>query len=150
IRDPDSGAWDIQPVVAEVEDFQVAYGVDGVDGSARDQGVDPGRVVRSVGGDEWVYDFPGETLAVSANPTRVDAFVDTSVPSAPPNLAPASSALKEIMLSLLVRSSVPESEAQGPGSWGQKLLDSTALPLSSTTPYKRRSQTAAVALRNYL
>jgi hypothetical protein len=40
--DPSSGRYDIQPLVDEVEDFQVAYGVDGVvAGNAPDRGITP-------------------------------------------------------------------------------------------------------------
>ena len=42
--DPSSGNYDVQPLVDEVEDFQIAYGVDGADGSTPDGGADPVRV----------------------------------------------------------------------------------------------------------
>src|SRR5207245_3962210 len=39
--DPSTSHYDIQSLVDEVEDFQIAYGVDGADGSAVDGGADP-------------------------------------------------------------------------------------------------------------
>lgn len=152
IRDPSSGGFDVQPVVAEVEDFQVAYGVDGTDGSALDRGVDPARISKTANGDEWIFDAPGESLPMQSAPVRVDAFVDGSVSSVPPNLQPVRPALRAVLLSLVVKSADPDLKFAGPGAWGFKPLDSTAVPVSAAVnrPYRRRTQTMAVTLRNYL
>lgn len=152
IRDPASGRFDVQPVVAEVEDFQVAYGIDGADGSVPDRGVDPVKTSRVANGDEWVFDAAGESLTVQNGPVRVEAFLDSSVPSVLPSLQPARPALKAILLSFVVKSAEPDLRFDGSGAWGLKPLDSTAISVSSTVnrPYRRRAQTMAVTLRNYL
>jgi hypothetical protein len=158
--DPSSGQYDIQPLVEEVEDFQVAYGVDGiVAGNPPDRGISPVSVDASaVNKDEWVGNVASEIstdLVVSAtDPKRVDAFLDTTIPSGPPNPALATPALRSVWLSLVVKASDPDFKYEGPGATGIKILDSTALSFSDSTStgrrYRRRVQSFAVALRNYL
>ena len=51
----DRSYFDIQPLIEEVEDFQIAYGVDGIDGTPADSGVSPVAVdLSGVNKDEWV------------------------------------------------------------------------------------------------
>src|SRR5687768_7852676 len=156
--DPVSGNYDVQPLVDEVEDFQVAYGVDGVAGGGSDRGISPAVVnLASVNADEWVGNVATEvqtSLLISASEPRVvDAFIDTSIPSGPPNPSLATPALRSVWLSLLVKASDPDFKYEGPGARGVKMLDSTAQSFSSPSatgrPYRRRVQSLAVALRNY-
>jgi type II secretory pathway pseudopilin PulG len=157
--DPSSGRYDIQPLVDEVEDFQVAYGVDGiVAGIGPDRGISPATIDTSaVNKDEWVGNVATEvstSLPVSGtDPKRVDAFIDTTIPSGPPNPALATPALRSIWISLIVKSTDPDFKYEGPGSAGIKALDSTAVSFSASAstarPYRRRLQAFAVALRNY-
>ncbi|HEX9148063.1 MAG TPA: PilW family protein, partial [Thermoanaerobaculia bacterium] len=157
--DPSSGRYDIQPLVDEVEDFQVAYGVDGiVPGNPPDRGISPVLVDASaVNKDEWVGNVASEVstdLVISAtDPKRVDAFLDTTIPSGSPNPAPATPALRSIWLSLVVKASDPDMKYDGPGATGIKILDSTAVSFSDSAitgrRYRRRVQSIAVALRNY-
>ncbi|HEU5250080.1 MAG TPA: PilW family protein [Thermoanaerobaculia bacterium] len=159
IFDPSSGRYDIQPLVDEVEDFQVAYGVDGiVAGNPPDRGVSPVSIDTSaVNKDEWVGNVASEVstdLVISTtDPKRVDAFLDTTIPSGPPNPAPATPALRSIWLSLVVKASDPDMKYEGPGATGIKVLDSTAVSFSDSAVtgrrYRRRVQSFAVALRNY-
>ena len=156
IFDPSSGNYDIQPLVDEVEDFQVAYGVDGISGVAPDRGISPGVVnATAVNLDEWVGNVATEvsgSLVVSAtDPKHIDAFIDTSIASGPPNPALATPALRAVWLSLVVKSSDPDLRYNGPGARGFKVLDSTAVSFSSATgrSYRRRVQSLAVALRNF-
>lgn len=158
IFDPSSGNYDVQPLVDEVEDFQVAYGVDGIAGGAPDRGISPVAVNASaVNADEWVGNVATEvstSLTVSATePRAVDAFVDTSIASGPPNPAIATPALRSVWLSLVVKASDPDFKYEGPGARGVHILDSTARSFSSPSatgrPYRRRHQSMAVALRNY-
>jgi len=81
----------------------------------------------------------------------VDAFIDTSIASGPPNPALATPALRAVWLSLVVKSSDPDIKYDGPGARGFQILDSTAASFSSATgrPYRRRLQTLAVSLRNF-
>ncbi|MDQ5871417.1 MAG: PilW family protein [Acidobacteriota bacterium] len=156
--DPSSGNWDIQPLVQEVEDFQVAYGVDGADGTAKDRGVAPSTInVTGAHLDEWVGNVDNEIetrlpLTVT-DPKRVDAFIDASKPSGPTSPIATVATLRSVMVSLVVKSSDPDFKYDGPGARGMKVLDSTARPFSAAAstgrPYRRRLQSIAVSLRNY-
>jgi prepilin-type N-terminal cleavage/methylation domain-containing protein len=158
IFDPSSGDWDIQPLVQEVEDFQVAYGVDGANGSPKDRGIAP-AAINTTGAnlDEWVGNVANEvstTLPLTAtDPKRVDAFLDASLPSGPTAPIPAVATLRSVMVSLVVKSADPDFKYNGPGARGMKVLDSTARPFSDAAstgrPYRRRLQSFAVSLRNY-
>jgi Tfp pilus assembly protein PilV len=158
VYDPSTGRYDVQPLVDEVEDFQVAYGVDGISGAVPDRGISPVAVDASAADmDEWVGNAPTEvetSLPLSSgDPKRVDAFIDTSIPSGPPNPELATPALRSVWLSLIVKASDPDFKYDGPGATGIKVLDSTALSFSDSSStgrrYRRRLQSFAVALRNY-
>jgi Tfp pilus assembly protein PilV len=156
--DPLTGNHDVQPLVDEVEDFQVAYGVDGIGGGAVDRGISPVAVnLTTANADEWVGNVATEVSTSlpnsSTEPRVVDAFVDTSIPSGPPNPALATPALRSVWLSLVVKAADPDLKYEGPGARGMQMLDSTAQSFSSPSatgrPYRRRVQSLAVALRNY-
>jgi hypothetical protein len=152
--DPQSGNWEIQPLIEDVEDFQVAYGVDGIDGSVRDKGISPAAYSATLNADEWVGNVPNEVaskLALTGDPQRVEAFIDSSIPTGPTAPALASAALRSVMVGLVVKSVDPDFNYNGPGARGFALLDSTAASFSATTgrPYRRRLQRFAVSLRNY-
>jgi prepilin-type N-terminal cleavage/methylation domain-containing protein len=155
IWDPSVGRWDVQTLIEEVEDFQIAYGVDGIDGTIHDGGVSAATVDESGGNkDEWVGNVAGEvtgSLPISvpdANHGGVDAFVDTTAPLAAQ--APANPALRSVWISLVVKSPDPDLVYNGPGARGIKILDSTATSFSASTgrPYRRRPLSLAVSLRN--
>jgi hypothetical protein len=155
--DPLSGNWEIQPLIENVEDFQVAYGVDGINGSPRDQGISPAAFDFSATNvDEWVGNVANEvtaTLPTTGNPARVEAFIDSSVPSGPSAPTPVVAALRSVMVGLVVKSNDPDFVYDGPGARGFTLLDSTARsfsdPASTGRAYRRRLQRFAVSLRNY-
>jgi Tfp pilus assembly protein PilV len=158
VFDPSSGNYDIQPLVDEVEDFQVAYGVDGIAGVAPDRGISPTVVNTSaVNLDEWVgnvaTEISGSLVMSSTDPKHIDAFIDTSIASGLPNPALATPALRAVWLSLVVKSSDPDMRYDGPGARGFQVLDSTAVSFSATAStgrsYRRRVQSLAVALRNF-
>ncbi|MCA1581036.1 MAG: PilW family protein [Acidobacteria bacterium] len=158
ISDPSSGAFEISPLVGEVEDFQVAYGIDGADGSIPDRGISASAVdVASPNADEWVGDVAGEVetmLPVSTSGiTQVQGFIDRSISSGPPNPSLATPALRSIWLSLVVKSAEPDARYRGPGASGIRTLDSTAVSFSSPSvtgqAYRRRMQSFSVAMRNY-
>jgi hypothetical protein len=156
--DPSSGNYDVQPLVDEVEDFQIAYGVDGADGSNPDGGADPVAVDKTATNkDEWVGNVAGEVDASLGTPATsvprtgaVSAFLDPTV-TAPDLARPL---LHAVWISLVVKSRDPEMKYAGPGATGVVTLDSTAVSISDPSitgrPYRRRVQSLAVALRNFL
>ncbi|HKF42114.1 MAG TPA: PilW family protein [Thermoanaerobaculia bacterium] len=159
--DPSSGNYDIQALVDEVEDFQVAYGVDGADSSTPDGGADPVKVdVTGAGKDEWVGNVAGESDTVLGTPAAsiprtgsIAAFVDTTVPTSDSAPALGRPLLRAVWLSLVVKSRDPDLKYDGPGARGVVTLDSTAKSMSDASitgrPYRRRVQSLAVSLRNF-
>ncbi len=158
ISDPSSGAFEITPLVGEVEDFQVAYGIDGANGSTPDRGISASAVdATAANADEWVGDVAGEVEAVlpvsTAGITQVQGFIDRSISSGPPNPSLATPALRSIWLSLVVKAAEADAAYGGPGAAGIHTLDSTAASFSDPSrtgrAYHRRMQSFSVALRNY-
>ena len=159
--DPSSGNYDIQALVDEVEDFQVAYGVDGADSSPIDGGADPVKVdLSGAAKDEWVGNVAGESDAVLGTPAAsiprtgfVPAFLDTTVPTSDSAPALGRPVLRAVWLSLVVKSRDPDLKYDGPGARGVVTLDSTAKSMSDPSitgrPYRRRVQSLAVSLRNF-
>ena len=154
--DPSTGQWDIQPLVEEVEDFQVAYGVDGADGTTRDHGISPAKVdTTASNADEWVGNVANEvstTLPLSGtDPKYVAAFIDPTILPGNPVPPPVVAALRSVWLSLVVKSTDPDFKHGGPGARGFQVLDSTIKNFTTATgrPYRRRIQSFAVSLRNY-
>jgi Tfp pilus assembly protein PilV len=158
VFDPSSGNWEIQPLIEDVEDFQVAYGVDGINGTPHDHGISPAAYdLTGSNRDEWVGNVADEVTTTlpltSSDPKRVEAFIDSSVPTGPSAPAIAAAALRSVMVGLVVKSADPDFRYNGPGARGFSLLDSTARSFSSASstgrPYRRRLQRFAVSLRNY-
>jgi Tfp pilus assembly protein PilV len=159
--DPSTGNYDIQALVDEAEDFQIAYGVDAADGSTADGGVDPVAVdVTAANKDEWVGNFAGEVDASLDSPAAalprtgtIAAFLDTTVATSDTAPALARPRLRSLWVSLVVKSRDPELKYSGPGALGVKTLDSTAKSMSDPSitgrPYRRRVQSLAVSLRNF-
>jgi hypothetical protein len=159
--DPSTGNYDIQPLVDEAEDLQIAYGVDGADGSTPDGGCDPIAInVTAANKDEWVGNFAGEVDASLGTPSTsmpragiVNAFVDTTVATSDTSPALAKTLLRSLMISLVVKSRDPSMKYSGPGANGFVTLDSTAKSMSDPSitgrPYQRRLQSLAVSLRNF-
>jgi prepilin-type N-terminal cleavage/methylation domain-containing protein len=159
--DPSTGNYDVQPLVDEVEDFQVAYGVDGVDGSTADGGCDPIAVdITAANKDEWVGNVAGEVDASLGTPSAslprsgmVSAFLDTTVATSATAPALAKPLLRALWISLVVKSRDPAIKYSGPGATGIVTLDSNARSMSDSSitgrPYQRRVQSLAVSLRNF-
>jgi hypothetical protein len=154
IWDPTTAKWDVQTLIEEVEDFQIAYGIDGAGpGGVHDGGVSPAAVDESAAdADEWVGNFADEIRvrlpisAPDANHAGVDAFLDSSIPPGTRAIA----ALRSVWISLVVKSADPDLVFNGPGARGIKILDSSAVSFSASTgrPYRRRPLSLAVSLRN--
>ncbi len=152
--DPLSGNYDIQTLVEDVEDFQIAYGVDGSNGTAPDGGVSPAAVdITAENRDEWVGNFVSEVtdtlpiIAPNSLHSGVDAFVNTSIATG----SIAVPSLKSVWISLVAKSADPDLIFNGPGARGIQILDSSAVSFSAATgrPYRRRPVSLAVSLRNY-
>ena len=142
--------FDVVPLAEDVEDLQVAYGVDGLYASdaVPPDGVvgrlvatspadpDPTASVR-VDGDEWAPNVEGERL-FSADDLR------TPVSRCP--------RLSRIMVALVARSRNPDPTFRGRGSLGLHVFNSPTDPRDrpATAPrYRRRVQSVTVGLRNF-
>jgi prepilin-type N-terminal cleavage/methylation domain-containing protein len=164
ILDPSTGTYDIQPIAGDVEDFQIAYGIDSrgiAVGSPRDRGVSPSVIdVTSAGADEWVMNASGEALTdmnpQTGPPVTYDAFIDSSIPSTNNDPKLATPALKAVLLAVVVKSVDPDIGYSGAGYDGIQLFNSVksttsvSLKVTPQRPYRRRVQQMAVSLRNYL
>src|SRR5450759_3768700 len=120
--DPSTGNYDIQALVDEAEDFQIAYGIDAADGSTADGGVDPVAVnVTEANKDEWVGNFAGEVDASLGTPAAalprtgtIAAFLDTTVATSDTAPEFARPLLRSLWVSLVVKSRDPELKYSGP------------------------------------
>jgi type II secretory pathway pseudopilin PulG len=146
------GTWSVQRLVDDVEDLQFAYGIDGLDGSVPDRGVDPAALSTTANADEWAYNVTDDTALVEqSGPRRIEGFLagPASAPTSAALRSMVTPSLRAILVSVVVKSLDPDIKFSGPGASGIRTLDSTAPPVS-TQPYRRRAQTMAVNLRNYV
>jgi hypothetical protein len=158
--------FDVIPLADDVEDLQVAYGVDGLygsDGRAPDGSLgrlvpptstdpDPDVSIRQ-DGDEWAPNAPGERLFDPAefqeiHPPPAGFPHDRLTPSA------HCPVLRAVMVAVVVRSGDPDPSYRGPGSLGIRTMNSAppgAANSSGTLParFRRRSRTMKVNLRNF-
>ena len=149
-------AFEITRLADDVEDMQVAYGVDGITGMIPDNAittdpvvapstnVDP-NVSTAVDGDEWVPNVVGETALVDTDFQGQQPFVPghTGVP-----VAVHCPRLHGVMISLVAKAKDPDPTFQGRAADGYQIMNSTA---ASVTPgrFRRRVQTLKINLRNY-
>jgi prepilin-type N-terminal cleavage/methylation domain-containing protein len=148
-------AFEVVRLAEDVEDMQVAYGIDGIITGAIDNAitvippvppalnVDP-NVSTAVDGDEWVPNVTGE-----------DAPVDTDFQQQQPYVADHSQPfvqhcprLHGVMISLLAKAKDSDPTYRGPSAQGYQIMNSTA-PAITPGNYRRRVQTIKVNLRNY-
>jgi hypothetical protein len=158
--------FDVVTIADDVEDMQVAYGVDGLygsDGIGQDNAV--GRVVPVSGtdtdpnvstqsdGDEWAPNVENENLYAASDfqnqPQPVSWSHAGGVAHCP--------TLHGVMVSLIAKSREPDPTYRAPG--GAALLgirtmnsppDTSLYPTGSDSPrYRRRIQTLKINLRNY-
>jgi len=125
--------FDIVPIADDVEDMQIAYGVD-----LNGDGVNPG-ISTTAGGDEWTPNVTGEAYA------DIPSFVSAGTTC--PNL-------HSVMISLLAKSKNPDPTYRAPSATGFRLMNvglSGAVPITAMTNgnYRRRVQTLRITLRNY-
>ena len=147
-----SAAFAIEKLADDVEDMQVAYGVDANDDGAvtRLSGCpttvnDPDPNFSNQDGcDEWVPNGSGETALNDVDFQSQNPFV----PGHPGNaLARHCPRLHGVMISLLAKSRDQDPTYRGPYANGYHLMNSTATPISGT--FRRRVQTLKINLRNY-
>lgn len=140
------GRFDVVPLAEDVEDLQVAYGVDGL--SASDAVSPDGRLGRLVGvtagdpdpststqvdGDEWVPNVEGERPFGSRDLRSPDGHCP---------------ALSAVMIAVVARARDPEPAFRGRGAFGLHAFNSPRTPLQPLR-YRRRIQTETVDLRNF-
>lgn len=149
-------AFEVVRLAEDVEDMQVAYGVDGITGAVPDQAltvippvppglnVDP-NVSTAVDGDEWVPNVTGETAPTDSQFQTQNPFVPGHTGSVFAQHCPR---LHGVMISLLAKAKDSDPTYRGPSDNGYQIMNSTAPPI---TPghYRRRVQTIKVNLRNY-
>jgi hypothetical protein len=145
--------FDVVPLAEDVEDFQVAYGVDGLYGSdavtpdgvlgrlvAATEGDPDPSVSTQVDGDEWVPNVEGE-LPFSTRDLRSS---DAHCP-----------ALSAVMIALVAKARDPDLTFRGRGAFGLHAFNSPKgtrdySETSLTAPrFRRRIQTVTVGLRNF-
>jgi prepilin-type N-terminal cleavage/methylation domain-containing protein len=155
--------FDIVPLADDVEDMQIAYGIDAnnndeINRIAATTATDPDRnVSNQPAGDEWSPNVPTEPaplftkfqctnpvgLLCSAIPIGYD-FDDDHRKSSAPAHCPR---LHGIMISLVARSKDPDPTYKGPTATGYVVMNSTQV--STAGQYRRRVQNIKVNLRNF-
>jgi prepilin-type N-terminal cleavage/methylation domain-containing protein len=144
-------AFDVVTLADDVEDMQIAYGVDT---DANDQinrtvaasGADPDENVSTVvGQDEWVPNLPGDTVPASvATHFTVSDFVTNSGTADPAIHFPR---LHAVMVSLVAKSKNSDPTYRAPNALGFVIMNSVQTPVSGQ--FRRRIQTIKINLRNY-
>jgi hypothetical protein len=124
--------FDVVTIADDVEDMQVAYGVD-----TNGDGVNP-AISTTAGGDEWTPNVAAENAA------GIPSFIlaGTTCPN-----------LHSVMISLLARSKDPDPTYKAPFALGVKTMNAVTPTPSAATPvplqFRRRVQTLRITLRNY-
>jgi prepilin-type N-terminal cleavage/methylation domain-containing protein len=149
-------AFVVDRLAEDVEDMQVAYGIDGIVSGVTDNAltvippvppalnVDP-NVSTAVDGDEWVPNVTGEDVPVDSDFQQQQPYV---AGHAGGTFAQHCPRLHGVMVSLLAKAKDSDPTYRGPSAQGYQLMNSTA---AAVTPgnYRRRVQTIKVNLRNY-
>jgi hypothetical protein len=147
-------AFDVTPLADDVEDMQIAYGVDTDNNEAINRltpptATDPDNSVSNQpGGDEWVPNVPGTDNPVTGNalPYKADNFVATPLLA----LSTHCARLHGVMISLLARSKNSDPTYKAPLSQGLLIMNAPVpTPAPGPSQYRRRVQTLKINLRNY-
>jgi hypothetical protein len=148
-------AFDVTRLADDVEDMQVAYGIDGDgDGSVGRPttgpcapvagGDDPDPTFSTTAGcDEWTPNAVGEGPVDDAQFQQQDPFNP-----AHDGAAIHCPRLHAVMISLLAKARDSDPTYRGPAAQGYKIMNSTATPITPGN-YRRRIQTLKINLRNY-
>lgn len=157
--------FDVAAVADDVENMQIAYGVDGLYGgdavlpddalgrlvAVTGEDTDP-NISTQVDGDEWAPNVAGEAMFVPADfqsqqPPPV-TFTHASVEEC------HGPRLLGVMISLVAKSRNPDPTYRAPLALGLRTMNSPAAPSLYPTPltsprYRRRIQLVKISLRNY-
>jgi len=146
-------AFDVTRLADDVEDMQVAYGIDSdgdntvtrlTAGGCAPTADDPDPNFSTTAGcDEWVPNAVGEGAVDDAQFQQQDPFNPTH-----DGAAIHCPRLHAVMISLLAKARDADPTYKGPASQGYKLMNSTAIPVAPGN-YRRRVQTLKINLRNY-
>ena len=127
---PGSVRYDVTVIASDIEDMQVAYGID----SNADNAIGPPIGV-AAGDDEWFGNIDDE---VSPTVAQIQG-------------TPATVGLHAVMVSLVARGASPDMAVKGQrGSLGIKTMNSAAGQVSPTIPCTRRAATWRINLRNFV
>jgi hypothetical protein len=146
-------AFDVSHLADDVEDMQVAYGIDTNGDSAvtrlsscpiNANDPDP-NFSTTAGCDEWFPNAVGETAPVDTQFQEQSPF-NPSHSGIP--LAIHCPRLHAVMISLLAKARDSDPTYKGPAANGYKIMNSTAVPITPGL-YRRRVQTLKINLRNY-
>jgi len=148
-------AFEVSHLADDVEDMQVAYGIDSngdsavtrlTGGGCAPTADDPDPNFSTTAGcDEWFPNAVGEGAPVDADFQEQDPF-NPSHSGIP--LAIHCPRLHAVMISLLAKARDSDPTYRGPAANGYKIMNSTATPITPGT-FRRRVQTLKVNLRNY-
>lgn len=147
-------AFDVIPLADDVEDLQVAYGVDINNNEALNRSTagpypasDPDtNVSNQPGQDEWVPNVPGADNPVTGTSVPLDATNFVANSGGPP--ATHFPRLHGVMVTLLARSKDPDPTYKTPLSGGLILMNGPGAA-GAGGQYRRRVQTLKINLRNY-
>jgi len=131
--------YEVQVLAEDVEDFQVAYGIDS---GATPDGVISLTESATANADEWQGNVASETFPAitTTGYTRVDSFFNTTT---------GVSLLKLLKIAIVAKPVNADLKYKGPGALGISVMDSAAAPVSTTDRYRRRVLDFVVDLRNY-
>jgi len=143
--------FEVERLADDVEDMQIAYGVDADDNGSvtRDPGCgltadDPDPNFSTTDGcDEWVPNGAGEGPLDDFQFQSQDPFASGHTATQGRHCP----RLHGVMISLLAKSRDPDPTYHGPYAKGYKLMNSTATPITGN--FRRRVQTLKINLRNY-
>jgi type II secretory pathway pseudopilin PulG len=148
-------AFEVTRLADDVEDMQVAYGVDGDGDNAVTRLTGGGCAISpddpdpnfstTAGCDEWFPNAVGEAALDDAEFQQQDPFNPShlGVP-----LAIHCPRLHAVMISLLAKARDSDPTYKGPAAQGYKIMNSTAVPITPGK-FRRRVQTLKINLRNF-
>ncbi|MGH9315806.1 MAG: PilW family protein [Thermoanaerobaculia bacterium] len=156
-------SFSVVTLAEDVEDMQIAYGVDANDDNVVGRLIGTGagdtdqNVSTQVGGDEWLPNVTADTVPGIA--TSVYSSTDFVANGTSPDPGTHCPRLHSVMVSLLAKSKDPDLTYKAPSAFGFRIMNTpaalnppwpdTAQYPSGVGQYRRRIQTLKINLRNY-